>query len=221
MSKYLRVMGLCFSSGIVIALIGLVTTVAWPVSSPAQDDVCDGLKGAVFGLCHAYCEGMDCDSDEPRAPENACGKMLARYIKKTQSVPPCIDTCADLAAEDPCPCDYFRVPFDCWMGDPNRFVACDDPNCTPPGGIDECVLAQRVQQSSVSIEAVSDDLNSQCVVSNLPPVPVCGPEFFVSNLSATQFATCLCDLALYATLAHQAGIPIDPDQEKYSCEPPD
>lgn len=28
--------------------------------TPAQDTVCNGLSGAVFGLCNAFCEAKDC-----------------------------------------------------------------------------------------------------------------------------------------------------------------
>jgi len=35
--------------------------------TPAEESVCDGLPDAQFGICNAYCEAMDCDSDNPKA----------------------------------------------------------------------------------------------------------------------------------------------------------
>ena len=37
--------------------------------TPAEETVCDGLSGAAFGLCNAYCEAMDCDSDSTKASQ--------------------------------------------------------------------------------------------------------------------------------------------------------
>ena len=36
--------------------------------TPAEETVCEGLSGAAFGLCNAYCEAMDCDG-EPKASQ--------------------------------------------------------------------------------------------------------------------------------------------------------
>lgn len=30
-------------------------------TTPAEETICDGLEGAAFGLCNAYCEAKDCD----------------------------------------------------------------------------------------------------------------------------------------------------------------
>jgi len=45
--------------------------------TPAEEVVCDGEVGAAFGLCNAFCEAMDCDSDSPRASEQACDRVAA------------------------------------------------------------------------------------------------------------------------------------------------
>ena len=34
--------------------------------TPAVETVCDGLADELFGLCNAYCEAKDCDSDNPK-----------------------------------------------------------------------------------------------------------------------------------------------------------
>lgn len=57
--------------------------------TPASESICDGEVGAAYGLCNAYCEAMDCDSEEPNASEKACEKVLANYVKHTDMMPPC------------------------------------------------------------------------------------------------------------------------------------
>lgn len=217
MSKYLRVMGLCFSLSIFLALAGFISTVA-------EENDCDGLEGRAYGLCKAYCEVMDCDSDEHKAPESACNKILTRYITETQSVPPCIDTCADLAAENPCPCPFFQVPFDCWMGNPNTFHRCRNTTCTAPDvtTFDGCDLQDPMASVPRWRLLVENEIGVLACSAHFDTSdPPCGLNIEVGPLTLPQFATCLCDIALYTTIAHQAGVEIDPDQEDYSCEPPD
>jgi hypothetical protein len=49
-----------------------------------------GLTGAAFGLCTAYCEGLDCDGDAPSASEKACEKLQRNFEKITGGLPlPC------------------------------------------------------------------------------------------------------------------------------------
>ena len=64
---------------------------------PSEETVCDGLQGALFGLCNAYCEAMDCDSPNHHASDTACARVLANYMKHSGGQPPpCAVTC-------PCP----------------------------------------------------------------------------------------------------------------------
>lgn len=65
--------------------------------TPAEEEVCDGLEGAAYGLCNAYCEAMDCDGLEPQASEKACFKVLEKFENKTgEPMPPCqISVCSD------------------------------------------------------------------------------------------------------------------------------
>lgn len=63
--------------------------------TPAEETVCDGQSGALWGLCVAYCEAMDCDSDYPNADETACNQVLGNYMDKAlrleadNEMPPC------------------------------------------------------------------------------------------------------------------------------------
>ena len=59
---------------------------------PATETICDGCTGAAYGLCVAYCEAMDCDSDNPQASESACQRVYDNYLKITGSPPPCVFT---------------------------------------------------------------------------------------------------------------------------------
>ncbi len=61
--------------------------------TPAMEDVCDGLSGAAFGACNAYCEAMDCDSANPHASERACSNQFNRFEKLTGNIPPCVCPC--------------------------------------------------------------------------------------------------------------------------------
>ena len=59
------------------------------VDQIVEEEGCDDLVGAAFGLCNAYCEAMDCDG-EPQASERACDKVLSNYEKITgESMPLC------------------------------------------------------------------------------------------------------------------------------------
>lgn len=70
----------------------LVILIILPLSSSSQaadSTICDGTSGAAYGLCVAYCEAMDCDSDNPQASETACERVYSNYQKITGSAPPC------------------------------------------------------------------------------------------------------------------------------------
>lgn len=65
--------------------------------TPAEETVCDGQKGAAFGLCNAYCEAMDCDSPAPHAAPKACEQVRTKFERITGSALPC-----DAVASCPC-----------------------------------------------------------------------------------------------------------------------
>jgi len=57
--------------------------------TPSEETVCDSETGAAYGLCNAYCEAMDCDSDDPQASENACNRVSEKFRQITGEDPPC------------------------------------------------------------------------------------------------------------------------------------
>lgn len=52
-------------------------------------DVCAAEEGAAYGLCNAYCEAMDCDSDTFKASDKACIKIYDKFVEYTGQEPPC------------------------------------------------------------------------------------------------------------------------------------
>lgn len=63
---------------------------------PSVETVCDDEVGAAFGLCNAYCEAMDCESEAPHASPVACGRVREHFLRITGR---------NLACEaQPCPC---------------------------------------------------------------------------------------------------------------------
>ena len=59
--------------------------------TPAVESVCDDFSGASYGLCVAYCEATDCDTDEAKADDNACDTLHAKFVKHAGEEPPCAE----------------------------------------------------------------------------------------------------------------------------------
>jgi hypothetical protein len=58
--------------------------------TPAEETVCDELSGALYGLCVAYCEAMDCHLDDQFASDRACERVLTNYMTHSDGdMPPC------------------------------------------------------------------------------------------------------------------------------------
>jgi hypothetical protein len=57
--------------------------------TPAEETVCDSETGAAYGLCNAYCEAMDCESESPNASETACTKVRDKFMNITGRDLPC------------------------------------------------------------------------------------------------------------------------------------
>lgn len=74
--------------------------------TPAVETVCDPLKGAtpgLYGLCVAYCEAQDCDSDQFLSGQcdSPNPKVLANYDKKKREGDPNIPC---ILPPPSCPC---------------------------------------------------------------------------------------------------------------------
>jgi hypothetical protein len=58
--------------------------------TPAEETVCDDLSGALYGLCVAYCEAMDCHLGDQFASDRACERVLTNYMTHSEGdMPPC------------------------------------------------------------------------------------------------------------------------------------
>ena len=100
-------------------------------TSPAfaqAPSACEEESGAAYGLCNAYCEAMDCDSEQSSASDKACQKVQDRFMLKTGRDLPCIvppaecpcytyDEVADIAATEPQADD-----FHCFNGQENDLM---------------------------------------------------------------------------------------------------
>jgi len=59
--------------------------------TPSEEEWCDDLSGAQFGLCVAYCEAMDCDYYDHNASDRGCERVLDNYIDRSGGdLPPCV-----------------------------------------------------------------------------------------------------------------------------------
>jgi hypothetical protein len=74
--------------GVVIAVLGSTLMVGAQDAESAQS-TCEGLGGAAFGLCTAFCDAMDCAGDSPQATEEACHRVEEKFHQITGSAPPC------------------------------------------------------------------------------------------------------------------------------------
>ena len=67
----------------------LVASIFLSGRAVAEESVCDGYERSAYGLCTAYCEAMDCDSEAYNASEKACDVIYLRFEKSTGEPPPC------------------------------------------------------------------------------------------------------------------------------------
>lgn len=47
--------------------------------TPAEEGVCDGLEGGLFGTCNAYCEATDCGDGVNYANFRACQVLQMKW----------------------------------------------------------------------------------------------------------------------------------------------
>lgn len=66
--------------GLVVALGSTAFAQTPDEETPAEEIICEGLEGAAFGLCNAYCEAQDCN---PFDSTKSCSQVLNNYQKNT------------------------------------------------------------------------------------------------------------------------------------------
>jgi len=113
---------------------------------PAQEDVCATESGAAFGLCTAYCEAMDCDSEQAASSETACLTVRDKFIQSVGHDLPCeavecpcfdeflIGTYFPLITNDPEPgYGIEEGEFHCVIGGCNDCIGLINPTADPFG----------------------------------------------------------------------------------------
>lgn len=85
---------------------------------PCEKNTCDGIEGYPFGLCNAYCEARDCDSDDPLAPPWLCNWFFDEFVAVTGEEPPCLQRDCDGVVEE-CSEEFNECL-------PSCIIACDE-----------------------------------------------------------------------------------------------
>lgn len=122
------------AAALALALVGLAGAAGAKTpdgKTPAEEQVCDGLRGAEFGLCNAYCEAIDCDSRN--RPTKACESLRDNYFELTgMTALPCDATCPDLP--DPTCSEIGMIGSD--------EDGCDICLCPPEWGGPDCATCE-------------------------------------------------------------------------------
>jgi hypothetical protein len=173
-------MTLLVSAGTTLGLAGAPATRAETPDgeTPAEESVCDSLAGdPAWSLCNAYCEAMDCDSDDPRASDRACQHVLERFIAHDSGpipcgLPPC--PCYDEADLDEFveACESLGGPLECFRYDLGALMLClGGPG---PGG-------------GASTIAGAFPVFSSCFLED----PGGDPTIAFDNLTPDEYQTCV------------------------------
>lgn len=146
--------GFAWSSVAIVALFTLLSAHAFAKTPdgapPSEETACDGLHGAAFGLCNAYCEAQDCDVH----PRPSCAQLRANFSRITgTSSFPCDAVCGNDVVDpsedcDPpgslCPDRVRTCGMDCTCPEPFCGDGIVDPGeeCDPAGGSSFCRVCQ-------------------------------------------------------------------------------
>jgi len=97
---------LSLSVAILLSLAGAASAQTADGQTPSSESICDNFSGRAQGLCSAYCEAMDCDSDLPHATPEACERVALQFQGAAGgALPLCVDMDQDgiTNALDNCP----------------------------------------------------------------------------------------------------------------------
>lgn len=214
MRKYLRVMGLSFSSSIFIVLIGLVTTVGGSSPAQAQDDVCEGLEGDAYDLCDAYCNAKKCGTDQQKGSDRGCDRVHANFMKATGGDDPPCHPC------DICPCKFFdslTTEFGACWGTTVTLQFLSPWSCTVDIGVNCCLL--RIDQTQLPTIAVADlpGPTMWCNARTPTDVPGCMP-IPQTPINENELTACRMCLALYSQALEDAGYDVT-NGPPFMCTP--
>lgn len=160
---------------IVFAFVLLCSSFA---GAQSTESVCDGEQGAAYGLCNAFCEAMECDSDDPQASETACNKVQSKFEQVTGHQPPCLQPALSCVCNEGLP-GFLAVAT---SGAPTCFISGDRFILSTLDGI---VVADATE----GLCSVNDDSGIQ---RNLSITPAEGAECvaFLRSLAAAAGVTC-------------------------------
>jgi hypothetical protein len=162
--------GLFSTTLLLLGLAILATPAAYAQTpdgeTPAEESVCDGLSGAAYGLCNAYCEAMDCDSAAPNANETACLKVLSDFTKHSTELIPC--------ARVICPCwdaadveslfgvcvDVLDLPVDCGDGAVSHPLLGTAISCTEAPRVGQHIL--------IAVVTAYPPIVGECWINDVP-----------------------------------------------------
>lgn len=168
--------------------------------TPAEEQDCDSLNGAAFGLCVAYCEAQDCDIN---INQPSCPQLKANFEKKTgSSILPCDARCGDGIVNDPSEqCDDGNaIPCDGCSND-CTLENIGDPNCN--GTISECIPETCQSFSSCNLGGTCAfqgvcgkvyDGTGKCIdgATDCNTLLPCNPDGSCDELGATCFIESCC-----------------------------
>lgn len=176
-----------------LGLAGVATAQTPDGETPADEGVCDGEKGAAFGLCNAYCEAMDCDSDNPNANQKACDKVKANYERITGGSLPCDLFCPCFTAEELLALGPVSECGENIPGFPDlagwaaqNGIACSGTDCTGP---DLACGYVNLDNGIFRTEVVDADTDADCrtIIVETCPNPNISNGLTPSHLSGTTF----------------------------------
>jgi len=233
---------LALSGAYLLIAIFLISVVNVNHAYSKQANVCDGLTGAAYGLCNAYCNAMKCGTDQQNASDNACGKVRNDFFKHSDLLYiPCDDPCQEDVSNNPeneCPCDFSasNPTRDCWSDDELDFSTCPmaplgtKNNCSPgPSVINYwCSFGSDIfgGDPGFLVAGFEDENNNQAwACNNIASSDSCGNLLLTQQLvTYTQAKTCICRLEQevneLAQVPDIANAIVPMQSTPYTCAPP-
>jgi thrombospondin type 3 repeat protein len=147
--------------------------------TPAEETVCDeaALTGAAWGLCNAYCEAMDCDSDTPKASSVACDKIVQKFAKITSGdVLPCETNLSPDIDGDGVPDDIDNCPET--INENQMDVDQDEIGDV----CDNCPYVSNVHQIDSDQDQIGDICDCPCQYTAMQPEPT----FYQSQITTKR-----------------------------------
>lgn len=159
--------------------------------TPHTETICDGETGSAFGLCNAYCEAMDCDSENPHASEKACSKIRSLFTKRTGRDLPCEQN----YQQPGCPC--LDIPqFAAFLENIDDFEYCYDTGTgrlLVIGDIDNVEIITNGTNETTPICAYSNDDVFDFIEITYEELDICENLLLDAIVNAKKFKELYCE----------------------------